>query len=91
MPPLRHRCPNRPVHRAAPGCAARGATHARQPNRAPAPLFLPHVQTPQPDQDLQLLANVHKTASRSNKVLGELQLLKSRVHQAEAKVRNIHV
>jgi len=40
---------------------------------------------------LQLLANVHKTASRSNKVLGELQLLKSRVHQAEAKVRNIHV
>lgn len=42
-------------------------------------------------QDTQMLRDVHATATRSKKVLGELQILKSRVHEAERAVRNGHM
>jgi coiled-coil domain-containing protein 77 len=42
------------------------------------------------DEDLQVLHEVHSTSARSKKVLGELQQLKSRVHEAERSVRNVH-
>jgi coiled-coil domain-containing protein 77 len=40
--------------------------------------------------DTQVLHEVHSTSARSKKVLGELQQLKSQVHEAERSVRNVH-
>jgi hypothetical protein len=38
-----------------------------------------------------MLKDVHATASRSKQALGELQLLKAKVHDAERQVREGHM
>jgi len=42
------------------------------------------------DQDLQILTQVKKTASRSKKLMGDLQHLKGKIYSLENDVRHVH-
>lgn len=42
------------------------------------------------DQDMQILTHVKKTASRSKKLIGDLQNLKAKIYSLENDVRHEH-